>query len=50
MGGAGPLGSAYAPGCDDFVEALARMRYGFVVRLQAPQSSRALTTVSSPAL
>jgi hypothetical protein len=37
MGGAGPLGSAYAPGDDGTVEAFSQMGYGFVVRLLHPQ-------------
>ena len=48
MGGAGPLGSAYASERNGTVSTFSRMGYGFVVRLPDPQPRRALTTASSP--
>src|SRR6185312_77995 len=48
MGGAGPLGSAYAFERNGTVSTFSRMGYEFVVRLPHPQARRALTTASSP--
>ena len=48
MGGAGPLGSAYAPERNGILSTLSRMGYEFAVRLPHPQPRRPLTTASWP--